>query len=431
MTTLTRKALYERVWAEPMTKIAADFGVSNFSLKGLCERFDIPTPRSGHWQKKEVGRAPEPPMLPQTRPLDEVIEIEPKRRVSRPVLHQAPPPEASPREHRLIRDLRKACERAKPAASGFYTVSSPVSVVLSRSTTERAIAWLDSLMSAAEAGGMLIDFDKSGARFTVEGQGIPFRIEEKSDKLPHTPTPAELRQKVERERWGFSYQSDPWPKYDHVPSGRLSIQIDANPYSGLRRSFADGKTQKLEGLIEGILEALQSHAAFMIERKHKAELARQRAAEEQRHRDRRNAFAARETRRSAFVGQMVEALDRRADLKRVLDHVESWDDPACGPFGLEAFLQRRLAEEEARLSPVFLELSARAAKIEFDEAKARQSPDQPRWAYPSAIALDLWRMEIDRALSVDPLTWAEISGFTPPWEEGPDGELDPDEPTPD
>lgn len=422
MTTLTRKELYERVWSETIIKIAAEIGISASSLKGICDRFDIPTPRAGFWQKREVGRAPASPKLPDLRPEDELVEIRPKGRVSQPRPDPSPLLEPSVREHRLIRDLRKACERAKPGPSGFYTVSGPaVPVVLSKATTERAVAWLSDLISKAEARGISVEADKSGARLTVDGQGISFRLEEKSNKVPHTPTAAELRRKVERERWGFSYQTDPWPKYDHVPSGRLSIQIDANSYSGLRRSFADGKTQKLEGLIDDILEAFQTHAAFMIERKSKAELARQRAEVEQRRRERRNAFNARETRRVGFVDQMIDALKRRADLTLAIDHVGKWSNASQGPSGLLAFLQRRLAEEEARLSPDFLDFSARAAKIEFDEVSARQLPDQPSWVYPSPIALELWRVETDRAVAIDNLTWIESSGLVPPLEDSPMG----------
>ncbi len=41
MQSLSREELYERVWAEPMTKVAAEFGVSGTALKKTCDRHDV------------------------------------------------------------------------------------------------------------------------------------------------------------------------------------------------------------------------------------------------------------------------------------------------------------------------------------------------------------------------------------------------------
>ena len=46
MQLLSWEDLYERVWAEPMIKVAAEFGVSGTALKKTCNRHDIPTPNA-------------------------------------------------------------------------------------------------------------------------------------------------------------------------------------------------------------------------------------------------------------------------------------------------------------------------------------------------------------------------------------------------
>jgi hypothetical protein len=46
--TLTRKALYDRVWAEPVDTFAKEYGLSNVGLGKACRRHDIPVP-SDRW----------------------------------------------------------------------------------------------------------------------------------------------------------------------------------------------------------------------------------------------------------------------------------------------------------------------------------------------------------------------------------------------
>lgn len=47
-TSVTRNELYELIWAEPMTKVAPRFALSNVGLAKLCKRYDIPRPPVGH-----------------------------------------------------------------------------------------------------------------------------------------------------------------------------------------------------------------------------------------------------------------------------------------------------------------------------------------------------------------------------------------------
>ena len=53
---LTRKALYDLVWSEPMKTISERFGISDVALKKICVRATIPTPDRGYWAKKDAGK---------------------------------------------------------------------------------------------------------------------------------------------------------------------------------------------------------------------------------------------------------------------------------------------------------------------------------------------------------------------------------------
>jgi hypothetical protein len=61
---VARETLYDEIWAEPMTAVAKRYDVSSPFLAQVCDRLNLPRPTSGHWQQRQVGRAPERPPLP-------------------------------------------------------------------------------------------------------------------------------------------------------------------------------------------------------------------------------------------------------------------------------------------------------------------------------------------------------------------------------
>jgi hypothetical protein len=69
---ITRDQLYQEVWAEPMTRVAARHDVSSSFLARVCTRLNIPRPQRGYWAKLAVGRAPEREALPEAALGDEL-----------------------------------------------------------------------------------------------------------------------------------------------------------------------------------------------------------------------------------------------------------------------------------------------------------------------------------------------------------------------
>ena len=49
MTTISREALYDLVWTEPVRTIALRMGVSDVWLKKCCSKADIPVPDRGYY----------------------------------------------------------------------------------------------------------------------------------------------------------------------------------------------------------------------------------------------------------------------------------------------------------------------------------------------------------------------------------------------
>jgi len=54
--TLTRKELYDLVWAEPLSRLAKRFKISDNGLRKICKRMNIPIPAMGHWQKIQYNK---------------------------------------------------------------------------------------------------------------------------------------------------------------------------------------------------------------------------------------------------------------------------------------------------------------------------------------------------------------------------------------
>jgi hypothetical protein len=57
-TELTREELYAQVWAEPMTKLAQRYGMSDRGLAKVCTRMGIPVPGRGYWARVQSGQVP-------------------------------------------------------------------------------------------------------------------------------------------------------------------------------------------------------------------------------------------------------------------------------------------------------------------------------------------------------------------------------------
>lgn len=84
---LSRKELYDLVWQKPIIQIAKDYGLSDRGLGKLCEKYQIPIPPRGYWQKVRSGQKIEIPKLKKISNLDNnIIILKPKTKVVTNVL---------------------------------------------------------------------------------------------------------------------------------------------------------------------------------------------------------------------------------------------------------------------------------------------------------------------------------------------------------
>jgi hypothetical protein len=76
--TISRLALYKKIWETPITRLSKEYGLSDVGFAKICKKHNIPRPPRGYWAQKESGQQVQKMPLPKRSP-DEIIEIIPYR----------------------------------------------------------------------------------------------------------------------------------------------------------------------------------------------------------------------------------------------------------------------------------------------------------------------------------------------------------------
>ena len=72
---LDRTALFEKVWSEPIEKLAKALGLSGRELARACHRLKIPVPPHGYWARVQHGQQIRRPRLPAGEAEEIVINV--------------------------------------------------------------------------------------------------------------------------------------------------------------------------------------------------------------------------------------------------------------------------------------------------------------------------------------------------------------------
>lgn len=343
---ITREALYEQVWAEPLRTLAKRFGISDVGLKRICRRHDIPTPGLGYWAKVEHGKPVKKlplPSLParrsdvvviRTRDGEAAQDVRPAGLVDQWLDRehlpefQIAPPTAGCWRHPLALQTEKTLRKTKP--DGGWLVAPPgcLAVRVSPAMLPRALAIMDAVVTACEGRGWSVTtefkmprrlgwngtFWYPGSTWlsslpqqpkTLTGVGLLknhvwFSIREVSRMGP--PTPEEIRAH-HRE---FPRGGDPPPRPE--PNGVLLFELDQHPRVNARYRFKDLKRGPIETQLNEVMASIIQMADGI------------RADQLQEARERRREKSA--TRRRAERERRREIL--RADLARLRKGVRRW-----------------------------------------------------------------------------------------------------------
>ena len=379
-----------------MTTNAAELNVSAAMLASLARSLGLPLPQAGHWMKKEVGKEQPTPEFPADPRLDEKTYPLPKPRVrtSRPTLAkvEAPSPpkfakspdsyclpaakvagapeidstvavalESEAAEHKRISSTRAAIQKSRSTDRAIIGGKGKFRLLVTPTSGERACSILDKLVAAVEAKGWSLDSTEQGYAIVADGETVGLMIEEKLDRVPHVVTAAELKEKAEYDRKcaladrGIGYR--PWreppiPEYDYVPNGELVLKFDREYDAGsVRRTYSDGKRQRLEALIPSMIDTLEEWA-ISVKRRREERAEQKRQWEEQ---DRKRKDIERQVR---VEGYRITFLQRQVERKREIDGmaglIDLWSEAADpDPKFAELLEFARLYQKwlEAKLSP--------------------------------------------------------------------------------
>jgi hypothetical protein len=198
---------------------------------------------------------------------EKTVARKPKPR-SRP---DAPAPVEGPL-HQLAEKLKSRIGKARPDHVGLcrVTFKTGLKASVSPAMQERAADFAHRFVTMAEEKGHTLQAGDDGLTLLVDGEVLKMELVEKLGKIPHVMTSKEATEKKKWEErnakrirdWGLNYYSRPSiPEFDYFPSGDLSFQFTETGYNGLRRTFADGKIQRLETMVERICAAAEKIAA--------------------------------------------------------------------------------------------------------------------------------------------------------------------------
>lgn len=354
---LTRRELYEMIWARPMTKVAAELGISDVALHKICDKHRIPAPSRGYWAKVAAGKPQKRPLFRDVSdPLIERIFIQgspsaalppevkaarAKAKLDREKRKEMPPLPTHPSQdaHPVLVRLAKKLEAAKAGNDGFIRLSDPslFSMTISPASGTRALLIAERLIVLAPVQGCRFVSAPDGLQLVADEETMTLSLVEQTDKVRHEPTEAEMKAlrkwEADRERrqrrgdWFSNWDKPKIPEWDYVPNGILVFELDkGHHWDGLRRRFADGKRKRAEDMIDDVLAAGLVIAAARKARR--VEEARRKQAAEEEARRRREA-----ERRRVLEQKRVELLDAKMEAFAKARQIDAFLDEYLAKYG--------------------------------------------------------------------------------------------------
>lgn len=387
--TFTRQELFDLVWSKPMRDVADELGISDRGLGKICTRHRVPSPMRGYWARLAAGQNIRRPTLPkvadqwldrieieatlsslpnETRDLLRRAKAERAERRAMASAEEQPETEvASPaRPHTAVASTARALRKAKPDEWGAVSATGAgmCGAIVHTDNVERAVAFLNALAAALDAEGLHLQPDGARMKVAVGPDQVVFTLTERHRREKHKPTEEEqarhdraLQKRdraAKRNDWD-SYMSlpyrEPWPEYDTIYTGQFAFAVDGW-HDGLRKTWADGKTQSVESMLSDIVVGLKVILAHKKTEREEREKAERRRADMARRRDLAKKRKEREEARIAWLTELVELRREAAGIRGWLDALppEAKADPATERGRMLVWAQERLADLEARIN---------------------------------------------------------------------------------
>lgn len=295
-----RETLYNEVWSEPVSIVAARYGLSDVGLAKICRAWAIPLPSRGYWAKVKAGRimrqVPLPPLEQPVRRFAKLVKIPPEQLAARKAAKEEnarireeilalPADEVSTYpEHPLVRAASKRLRKRDGWPADTLVRSAPkevLNIAVTRSALDRALGFIDSLLKAMAKQGFEVEVNEErGAslfRRVETDTKLDFTLVEHIRRTRHEATPAEERAQKrywERSRWDVNSTFPHIPMYDYTPTGVLTIQVGRWPQRTWKDTPNKSLEQRLAEVVAGIVVLAQETFAKEQEEIHRQEALR-------------------------------------------------------------------------------------------------------------------------------------------------------------
>lgn len=245
---IDRKKLYEQVWSVPGSKLAVLYGISDVGLAKVCKRYNIPRPPRGYWARLAAGQRVRKPPLPIPSRHDEVVFLTgwdmPDNAIQTFIEEgharlNAPEVSDEANLHPLAAKTRELLLTANPNSAGLVAVSvSALETRVSPAVVERCVDMWNRLIRKWESQGgtvtVLAPMDGTHSTvFAVGADSAFILLGEDIDGSKPLTNPSRL-------------------------TGKLTLEIVDDGKHQFRRHWSDTKSQRLERLINVIVETLSN-----------------------------------------------------------------------------------------------------------------------------------------------------------------------------
>lgn len=355
-----RNTLFQEVWNEPLTKVAKRYDVSYAALRKHCTELEIPVPPVGYWSQVKFGKKVTKPKLPKYDGPEKIsihYYVSTKEKYSNAVCDYLLAIENDQSKEGFLefitqlsvpKELLKPHKLAKNSSifnpDRRINSEEKLSLSVSSEQFERAVIFLDTIFKAVEHWGASVIRNSNGEiEVGVEGVKIVILIKEKTRRIEHVKTEAELKAEAKgRYVW--------FPRYDFLFTGDLIFHIASHQIP--RQNWNDTTKKKIESEIGEIIISI--FMAAMNEKKLKEE---RKILEERRRREQEERFR-------------LEQL-REREYERISDLVEKAND-----------------HNKARLIREFINALQGNAQLAFSNEETDKIENYVEWAKEKADWLD-------------------------------------------
>ncbi len=279
---LTREALYDLVWTEPVVTLAKRWGVSDVAVAKWCRKLNVPRPERGYWAKAAAGHVGKRRPLPHAKKGERTEVVVSTGSPKKPT-EAKPASEALPDDlkalylafdtpsskievsaelrgqHKLVAQVQSTLQHARTDDAGILIARSRshLDLKVTRDTLDRALRIADAMIKALEQNGIRIAVretddqgqDRRRTTATVFGEKIAFDLTEKVTRSER-PLTREEKQKLAKDPYFWIRD-----KYAYSPTGNLRLRI-VESYLPFRASWADGKRHRVEDHLTDFAKAL-------------------------------------------------------------------------------------------------------------------------------------------------------------------------------